>query len=180
MKFFETMARIFDRIVDGMAFVAGLFSIAIMVLICYLVIMRYIFSNPPAWILEICEYLLIYITFLSATWLLRQNGHVRVDLFLTWLSEYKQKTMRLLTSIVGGLSCALLTWFSFLVTLDNFSRKILSIQTLSVPKWILYAIIPIGALFMTIEFFRQAFSEFRIIKEYSHDLKTKSVTEKGV
>ena len=142
MKLFETMARIFDLIVDGMAFIAGLFSIAIMVLICYLVIMRYIFSSPPAWILEICEYLLIYITFLSATWLLRKNGHVRVDLFLSWLSEYKQKVMRVFTSVVGGLSCAILTWFSLMVTLDNFSRNILSIQTLSIPKWILYAIIP--------------------------------------
>ncbi|GAB6144776.1 TRAP transporter small permease [Desulfocicer niacini] len=180
MKLFETMARIFDLIVDGMAFIAGLFSIAIMVLICYLVIMRYIFSSPPAWILEICEYLLIYITFLSATWLLRKNGHVRVDLFLSWLSEYKQKVMRVFTSVVGGLSCAILTWFSLMVTLDNFSRNILSIQTLSIPKWILYAIIPIGALLMTLEFFRQAFTKFQLIRKYPHDTQTKSVTEKGV
>lgn len=158
MKSSSPVARIFDRAVDGMAVVAGVLSVGVMLLICYLVVMRYVFSKPPAWIIEVCEYMLIYITFLSPTWLLRNNGHVRVDLFVSWLSSRRQKHIRRITSFAGGVTCAVLTVCSLMVTMDNYSRKILSIQTMSVPKWILYAVIPVGALFLSIEFFRQAFS----------------------
>ena len=158
MKPSSPMARIFDRVVDAMACIAGVLSVAVMILICYLVVMRYVFSKPPAWIIEVCEYMLIYITFLSPTWLLRKNGHVRVDLFVSWLPTRQQKLIRRITSFVGGVACAVLTWCSLMVTIDNYARKVLSIQTMSVPKWILYAVIPVGALFLCIEFFRQAFS----------------------
>ena len=157
----KTVSRFFDRAVDIMAFIAGVLAVIVMMLLCYMVIMRYIFSKPPAWVLEICEYSLIYITFLSTTWLLRQDGHVRVDLFLNWTPPSIQKSMRVLTSLVGGGACAILSWCSLLVTVDNYVRNILTIQTLSIPKWILFAIIPVGTLFLAIEFFRQAHTAFQ-------------------
>lgn len=159
-----TVSRIFDRILDVMAIIAGVMSAFIMVLLCYMVIMRYLFSKPPAWVIEICEYLLIYITFLSTTWLLRKNGHVRVDLFLIFFSSTKKKIVQILTSVVGSLACAVLIWYSFAVTLDNYERHILSIHTLSVPKWMLYAIIPIGAFFLAIEFSRQAVNALQKVR----------------
>lgn len=163
MKSQGTAKRIFDKTLDGMALIAGIFSISIMVLICYLVIMRYLFSSPPAWVLEVCEYLLIYITFLSSAWLLRKNGHVRVDIFLTWLPALAKNLLLIITSLVGCLSCGVITWFSLVVTIDKYSRNILTIQTLRIPEWTLFIIIPVGSLFLLLEFLRQTHSAFQAI-----------------
>lgn len=176
MKTSPLLARIFDRIVDVMACIAGVLAIAVMVLICYLVVMRYIFSKPPAWIIEVCEYMLIYITFLSPTWLLRNNGHVRVDLFVSWLPPRHQKTIRRVTSFIGGVACAVLTYCGLVVTIDNYTRNILSIQTMSIPKWMLYAVIPVGTLFLSIEFFRQTFSSS---VAHAEDRQTSPTMESG-
>lgn len=174
MKTSPHLARSFDRIVDVMAGIAGVFAIVVMVLICYLVVMRYVFSKPPAWIIEVCEYMLIYITFLSPTWLLRNNGHVRVDLFVSWLPPRHQKIIRRVTSFIGGVACAVLTICSLMVTIDNYTRNILSIQTMSIPKWVLYIVIPVGTLFLSIEFFRQTFSPSLA---YAENLPTSSTIE---
>ncbi len=160
--------RIFDRILDAMALIAGLFSITIMVLICYLVVMRYLFQSPPAWVLEVCEYLLIYITFLSSAWLLRNNGHVRVDILLNWLPAFAKNAMLLVTSFLGCLSCCAIAWFSLQVTIDKFERHILTIQTLRIPEWILFLIIPVGSLFLLLEFLRQTFVAFQTINGKSN------------
>lgn len=155
--------RIFDKMLDGMALIAGIFSITIMVLICYLVVMRYLFEKPPAWVLEVCEYLLIYITFLSSAWLLRKNGHVRVDILLNWLPTAAKNVLLLVTSLLGCLACCAITWFSLLVTMDKFERHILTIQTLRIPEWTLFLIIPIGSLFLLVEFLRQTYKAFQTI-----------------
>ncbi len=157
--------RIFDKMLDVMAFIAGIFSLTIMVLICYLVVMRYLFENPPAWVLEVCEYLLIYITFLSSAWLLRKNGHVRVDILLTWLPTVAKSALLTITSFLGCLSCCAIAWFSLLVTMDKFTRHILTIQTLRIPEWSLFLIIPIGSLFLLLEFLRQTFAAFQTLNE---------------
>ena len=57
--------KIFDRILDILAFMAILMLIFMMLVVCYDVVMRYIFHNPPGWVVEICEYLLLYVTFFS-------------------------------------------------------------------------------------------------------------------
>lgn len=168
MKQQGILGRIFDKMLDTMALVAGIFSITIMVLICYLVVMRYLFHKPPAWVLEICEYLLIYITFLSSAWLLRKNGHVRVDIILNWIPSSAKNALLIFTSFLGCLSCCAIAWFGLLVTLDKFSRNILTIQTLRVPEWILFCIIPIGSLFLLLEFLRQTFASFQALNGKSN------------
>jgi len=168
MKRQGLMERVFDKVLDIMALIAGIFSLSIMVLICYLVVMRYLFASPPAWILEVCEYLMIYITFLSAAWLLRKNGHVRVDILLNWLPLFAKNLLLLATSFVGFLSCCAIAWFSLSVTVDKFDRHILTIQTLRVPEWTLFIIIPIGSLFLLLEFLRQTYAAFQTLRDSSN------------
>jgi len=177
MKWQRTVGHVFDRILDAMAFLAGIFSLSIMVLICYLVIMRYLFASPPAWVLEICEYLMIYITFLSAAWLLRKNGHVRVEIFLTWLPSHAKNALLVFTSFVGFMSCCIIAWFSLFVTIDKFSRHILTIQTLRIPEWTLFIIIPAGSLFLLLEFLRQTHTAFNDLR--SHRNNAEALTQEG-
>ena len=157
-------ARVYDGVIDTLAFIAGVLTILVMLLTCYLVVMRYIFLRPPAWIIELSEYMLLYITFFGAAWLLKRNGHVNVDILFFFLPGSWQRALNVITSALGTISCFVLAGIGTWVTADNYARGLYSIQTLSVPKWILLAVIPLGSFLLFIQFLRRlntAMAEYR-------------------
>ena len=170
MRFLKKLNSFFDWIIDGMAFLAGLLLLFIIFSICYEVLMRYFLVRPSTWSVEITEYILLYITFLGAPWLLKQKGHVKVDVVLNMLNIRTQRILNLTTSLLGALICLVLFWFGVLTTMDHFMRKIPVIKSLEVPKYILLAVIPLGSLLLCIQFIRQ-------IVSIAKNLKAKHLTE---
>ena len=57
--------KVFDGLVTAGAAAAGLIFLFMMVAVCVDVIMRYWFQSPMGWVVEVCEYLLLYVTFLG-------------------------------------------------------------------------------------------------------------------
>lgn len=147
--------RFYDRVLDTLGVIAGTLTILVMLVICYLVVMRYIFHRPPAWIVELSEYLLLYITFFGAAWLLRKDGHVNVDIVLIFLPDSWKRALNVITAVLGTISCLILAGIGTWVTANNYTRGLYSIQTLSVPKWILLAVIPLGSFLLFIQFLRR-------------------------
>lgn len=151
-KWFST---IFDRIVDTLASLAGVLLIALMLLICYEVVMRYFFARPPAWAIEISEAMLLYITFLGTAWLLKVGGHVAVDIVYAQLNPKVKLSLDVITSAMGLVICLILTWYSGASAWDHFLRGARLTQALDYPKVILLAIIPAGFLTLSAQFLRQ-------------------------
>ena len=50
---------------------ATLIFVAMMLVVCAEVLLRYGFNSPISWVVEISEYALLWITFLGAAWVLR-------------------------------------------------------------------------------------------------------------
>ncbi|BEQ13790.1 TRAP transporter small permease [Desulfoferula mesophila] len=153
--------KLFDGLVTAGAAAAGLIFLFMMVAVCVDVIMRYWFQSPMGWVVEVCEYLLLYVTFLGAAWLLRKNGHVRVDLVYFYLSERSIARLKYLTAIAGTVACAVLFVVGCQATMDAFIRGNPEIKTLSIPKWTLLWVIPYGSLMLTIQFARQTLEHRR-------------------
>ena len=147
--------RWIDGIIDGMAVLAGLLVVFMMFAICYEVVLRYFLFSPLTWVTEISEYILLYATFLGAPWVLKREGHVKVDIILARLSAKNRKIMNIVTSIIGVGVCLVLVWFGTQLALDLYQRGIPVIKSLSVPKFLLVGIIPLGGLFMAIQFIRR-------------------------
>jgi len=172
MKLRRKLAHFFDGIINILAFVAGCLAIGLMLLTCYMVIMRYIFRQPPGWIIEISEYMLVYLTFLGTAWLLRENGHPRVDIIYTSLPSLLKKGVDIFISTIGSASCFILSGLSAWVTWDNYQREICFSQTLSIPKWIILGVIPLGSLLLALQFLRKAQEAFQKTTEYLNGGKT--------
>ncbi len=135
-----------------MATLAATMVILMMLAISYSVIMRYLFNQPIAWIVEISSYLMLYITFLGTAWLLSRDGHVEIDLFTTHLSPKRKAVFKSLTSIGGASVGFILTWKGALVTIDYFRRGVTTMGILNTPQFLLMAIIPIGGFLLMVEF----------------------------
>lgn len=155
-----------DRIMDLLAGAAGVLLILIMLLVSYLVLMRYTLGRPPGWVVEICQYMIFALTFLAAPWLLRQGGHVRVDIVLAFLSPKVNILLSLITSIAGMLISLILALYGVLSTWQHFMQGIAVIEILRIPKGLLLAFIPIGFFLLSMQFLRQAYDHCERLKEF--------------
>ena len=155
LGFLKKTERLFDRLIDLQALIACAMLTLMMFLTCYEVISRYVFAKSPAWVLEVCEYMLLYVTFLGITWLLRRDGHVKVGLINTILGARAREGLGVSTCIVATLACIIIAYFGAVSTLDHFQRGIKVFQTLNTPKWVLIIIIPLGSIMLSIELLRQ-------------------------
>jgi TRAP-type C4-dicarboxylate transport system permease small subunit len=146
-----------EMVNDVMAGVGSLMVIFMMLAISYSVLSRYLLNRPIAWIVEVSSYLMLYITFLGAAWLLRRDGHVAIDLFTNRLSSKHVALCKSATSIAGALVGFILTWKGTLVTLDYFTRDVVTMGILNTPQFLLVAIIPVGGFMLLVEFVLRIF-----------------------
>ena len=81
MKILAKVGTIFDRTIGYLAFVAAIIIILTMLAVSAQIVMRYFLNRPMIWVMEITEISLLFITFLGTAWLLRREGHVKIDNF---------------------------------------------------------------------------------------------------
>jgi TRAP-type C4-dicarboxylate transport system permease small subunit len=152
-----------DVLYDGMAWIAAAMIVFMMLAIAYAVAMRYLFDAPVPWVVEISSYLMLYITFLGAAWLLHQDGHVEVDLFLSHAGPRTTAASKAVTSLFGAVVGFVLTWNGALVTVDHFQRGATAFGVLNTPQWLLVGIIPIGGALLLLEFLLRTWKYLRLL-----------------
>jgi TRAP-type C4-dicarboxylate transport system permease small subunit len=132
--------------------------------ICYGVVMRYFFKSPSIWVVQTCEYALLWMVFLGATWLLREKGHVAVDIIYSHLRDRSRSFLNLVTFSMAGIACAVIVFFGTQYTWQTVIFGITDVRALTVPKYAVFIIIPFGSLLLCIQFFRMGWEGFRQIK----------------
>lgn len=157
MKGLDKAEKWFDRLLNGMAAIAGIILLFMMLVVCYDVLMRYILRMPVGWVVEVCEYLMIYLTFFGSAWLLREGGHVNVDILYYLISRKSIRRFKIFISFIGAVSTLFLVVYGTATTWDVYQRGVTELKMLEIPKWTLLWVIPFGSVFLSIEFFRQFF-----------------------
>jgi C4-dicarboxylate transporter DctQ subunit len=142
---------LFNQIIHLTFIVSAVMIVAMGALITYLVISRYLFHNPIGWVLEITEYMLLWSTFIGAAWVLKGDGHVKIDLVINFLPSRIKRQLESIMYVLGFLLFIYIAWHTSLETLDIYSRGILSVKMLKIPKYFLLMIIPLGSLLLSIQ-----------------------------
>lgn len=156
MKRGNRITDIFDRIVDGGAVLGAAFVTFVMLIICFEVVTRYT-GHAQFWTTEIVGYMLLYITFLSTAWVLKIEGHVKVDLLTNSLKPRAQAVLGVVSSIIGIVISFILVFYGTSITYDLFATGKFHPTTLMLPEAPLYIIIPIGSFFLLIQFIRRTY-----------------------
>ena len=114
--------------------------------------MRYFFNRPLIWVVELTEYGLLYVTFLGAAWLLRQGGHVQVDILINFMGERWRRRCAVFSAAMGLIVGIVLTVFGAIVTYDYLVRGMYKPTVLEFPTGIVLAAVPLGSLFLSARF----------------------------
>lgn len=125
------------------------------VLITCEVVTRYLFRQPFGWSVEVSEWALLAMTFLGAGWVLRQDGHVRVDVLVNALGGRTRAIADLAAALVSFAVCALALFYTTKTTFGEYQSGVMTIQLLRFPRFWLLAFIPLGFLFLALEWLRQ-------------------------
>lgn len=155
--------RIFDRLLELMVMLVGIL-VFITAAVCYAIGMRFFFTKTTIWIMQATEYGLLWMVFLSTTWLLREKGHIISDVLVSHLSEKNRRYIDCIMFVVGGLACTVLAVFGTIYIYDCIVKGVTDVRAITVPKSPIFVIIPIGSILLTIQFFRMAWSTFIDIK----------------
>ena len=148
----------FDRCNDVFAVFGQVLIAFLMISVTYSVILRYFFHSSVFGLFESWEYSILYITFLGAAWLLREEGHVSMDLLLIRLEDYAQSVLNAITSMVGAIACLTLAWYSTQQFMMIFEQGLRLVRgELYAPKWIIFIIIPLGSYLLSIQFLRRTY-----------------------
>ena len=154
-------AAIFDHSINFLAVVAGVIVVFVMFSITAEVISRKLLGYSLIWVIEYSELSLVFVTFLGAAWLLRREGHVKLDIVINRLTPRSQAMLNTITSIIGVIICLALAWYGTKVSWDHFQRGITGLTLLAVPTFPRYAAIAIGGFLLSIQFLRRSYGYLR-------------------
>lgn len=146
--------RFFDKILNLLFYLSGSIVAFIAISVCYNVFMRYFFKSPPLWVVQATEYSLLWIVFLSASFLLREKGHISIDIMYSRLKGKKKEVVDFAIYLICVFFMGIFTFFSLMYFLECLSSNVTDVRTYTVKKWVLFLVVPLGAFFLTIQFLR--------------------------
>ena len=153
--------KLFDRIIEFLAFIAGVLLLFVTLFVSYAAVARYLHFRPPVWVLQFTEYALLWIPFLGAAWLLREGGHIKIDTIVSRLRSKGRRKLEIIDNILGFIVSVVIFWFGTLHTIDLYQRGIMDVKGVSVPAFPLFLIIPVGGLTLSIQFAREFYKQLR-------------------
>jgi C4-dicarboxylate transporter DctQ subunit len=160
MKSASRFWTLFDR-VNGVMAACGMAVLGFILLaVCWEVITRYFLGKGTIWVEEIGEYSMLFMTFLGAAWLLTKDGHVEMDIVVARFPQRTQLLIRAVMSWVGAAICLVMTYSGGDVAFDHLARGLHQPTPVEPPDFPLFAVIPLGFLFLSIQFMRRGYTAF--------------------
>ncbi|MFC2013977.1 TRAP transporter small permease [Chloroflexota bacterium] len=165
MKLLTKITTIYDRAVDILIVFSCLLLTFMTLAISANVFLRYFLNKPQVWAFEISGFILLYLVFLGAGWLLKSEGHVKVDFVVARLSTRSQNLIAIITSLIAAIACLVLVWYGTEVTWDNFEKGVVTVTVWRYPKFALLLVIPLGSFLLFIQFLRRSYKFMRVREE---------------
>jgi C4-dicarboxylate transporter DctQ subunit len=144
----------YDAVVFGMAALAAFLMAAMMAVICLDVVLRNLGYQSSAHFFTFTEYALLMVPCMGAPWLVREKGHIYVEIMLMSLSPRARSRMTVAIGMACIALCLVLAWYGFGITWQNFVEAEKDVRSLDMPRWMVVVWIPLAFLLMAVEFAR--------------------------
>jgi len=143
-----------DRIVTGLALLGGVLLCALALLICANVFGRFTGLYNIGITTDAIEYLIYFITFFAAPWVLREGGHITVDLLIQSLPRRAANRLLRAAYFAGAAICALCTYYGGRAVWESFDRGTRIYRSLIFEEWPVLLPLPIVFFLLLLIFLR--------------------------
>ncbi len=137
-----------------MAYIAAFLIAAMMVTITLDVVIRNLGYQSSAHFFTFTEYALLVVPCMGAPWLVRERGHIYVEILLMHLKPEARRWLLRLIGLACVAVCLVVAWYGFGVTIQDFENNEKDVRSFDMPRWMIVGWIPLSFLMMAIEFAR--------------------------
>lgn len=148
------ISRAYDAVLYGMAWLAGVLMVAMMAMIVVDVALRNLGYQSSAHLFTFTEYFLLLIPLLGAPWLVREKGHIYIELLVVALPGVAQRVLVFWVVVACVAVAAILACFGGAITLQDYAANEKDVRSFDMPRWMLMASMPLSFGMMAIEFAR--------------------------
>lgn len=136
---------------SALALLSAFIIVATSLVLVYEVITRYLISVSNDWVVELCVYMLIAATFLSAAHTQRERGHVGIEVLdeihLPRFNHWRQ----IFGDLLSMLFCGLVAYLAAQYAWEAFREGHTSSSTWSPKLWVPYSFMAVGMGLLTVE-----------------------------
>lgn len=140
--------RTYIRIVDRMSEILGIVSMLLLasavLVVCQMILMRYVFRASTVWQTEFVIYALVAATFLGSSYVLLHRGHVGVDLLPVMIGGKGKLALELLGGLISLAFCGVLTYAGWTYFHEAWAGRWTTDTVWALPLWIPLLPLPVG------------------------------------
>lgn len=144
--------KFLGKLIDAIGIVAVLLMLAMVANVFYDVLMRYLFNDVDIGMQELEWHLFAAMFMFGIGFTLKEDAHVRVDIFFEKMRPHTQATINIICAIVFALPItAIIMYYGYSYALDAFQMGEGSPDPGGLPhRWVIRAVIPASNLFLII------------------------------
>jgi TRAP-type transport system small permease protein len=120
---------------------------AIMVVLVSCNVLMHVLQRDIAWTTELCEFMMVWATFLGGASLARRGGHMTITEFLDKLSEARRRQADGAIQVVALAVLVLLVWYGIGIVQANWGNVL---TVLDWPMALQYLGLPVGSAAMLV------------------------------
>jgi len=136
---------------------------AMVAIITWEVICRYVLKIPMVWCEQLASYTMVWLAFMSAAIAFRQGAHIGMTILSSRFSGWLKKFVTNLSHLLILFFLVFLVWWGIVHTADVSSQRSPVVFNISM-MWP-YLAVPSGALLMIIQEFKVIFDGYENVQE---------------
>ncbi|PLW76589.1 TRAP transporter small permease [Cohaesibacter celericrescens] len=164
-----------DRLLARFESFAMAFCMALAISLTFLqVVLRYAFNAPLYWTEEVVLYSIVAMSFIGISFGFSRASHISVDILKAFMPKRYERTLRIISLILGAVFGLTVLWLGWRLTAVTFSRGQLS-PALRIPMAYVYAVIPIAGGAATFRYLLSLLLAFKQSDDTPHANETPSL-----
>lgn len=142
--------------------ISGLFILIACSLIFASVLLREISGYSSSIFEELVRYLIVWSVFIGASWALKKDKHITINILLHNVPKRVAKMLQLISFCIGFVFCILLIYYGMKLVIHSYQLNEMSMSVWRFPMYIPKLAVPLGSLLISLRFLE------KIVEYISH------------
>ena len=134
------------------ALIATLLLISSMLVVCQMILMRYVFALPTIWQTDYVVFSATVAMFLGAPYVLMKGGHVGVDVVEMLVSERPRAALKLVGCVLGLAFCLIMTVAGWIQFHDAWAGNWKHSSVWAPPLWVPLSSMPLSFALLSLQY----------------------------
>lgn len=152
----EKLGKLLTGLIDVLTKITGwlasLCLVAAAFIITEAVLVRKIFGVSTIWQIEASVFLLIFVVFVGAAFVQKNEHHLNVDLIITRFSPKTREIILIGASVYTCLLAAMIAWYAWPMWWETLINREHSESLWGPPLWIPYLFLPLGMTLLFLQY----------------------------